>query len=341
MFHSTRIKLTLWYVVIATVITAFFSLLIYSAFTAEIEHGLKQQRVIIENGLTPLGREYKRIYRDQPNTALIKEIHERFLHRMLLTDLIIVTIAAVAGYFLAGRTLRPLKQMVDEQNRFISDASHELRTPLTAARIELEVGLRDEKMNLPQAKELLQSNLEEIKNIQILSDNLLTLAQYKNGTQTATQQVSLAKIMEEATKRVKGLVKAKGIVIELPKTKRQVKGDEDRLIELFVILFDNAIKYSEKKKTITVTEEKTDGHIIVEVVDQGKGIATDDLPYIFDRFYRAEKSRNKTTAKGYGLGLSIAKQIVEEHEGKIEVKSEVGKGSRFSIRLNKGYHEKA
>lgn len=335
MFHSARIKLTFWYVIIAAVITGFFSVLIYNFVTAEFDHELNRERIRIERALSPRPGNPPRIIIRQPDPELVAQMHKRILFHILTVDAIIVAIVALAGYLLAGRTLRPIKRIMEEQDRFISDASHELRTPLTAARTEIEVGLRDKQLNLPEAKELLESSLEEIKSMQILSDNLLSLAQ-EDDMGASMQSLSLSEILTKANKQVKPLAKRKGSSISIPNTEHRIKGNAERLIELFVILFDNAIKYSPEGKTITVTEKRTDGHVVIKVTDSGIGIRASEMPHIFDRFYRAEKSRNKTNVSGYGLGLSIAKKIVEEYKGTIHVKSKEGEGTTFILKLPVG-----
>jgi signal transduction histidine kinase len=255
---------------------------------------------------------------------------------MILIDLLIIAISAITGYFFAGRTLLPLKKMVDEQNRFITDASHELRTPLTAAKTSVEVGLRDKKLTLHQARDLLTSNLEEINIMQKLADKLLLLAQVENGnTKKGYAPIALKTCILTAREKVASLAKEKHITISVLGEDVEIAADKESIVELFVILFDNAIKYSEKEMNITVSAEKSDGMGIIKVQDHGVGIDEKDLPHIFDRFYRAEKSRTKTKASGYGLGLSIAKKIVDEHHGTISVESTFGQGTTFTIKLPK------
>lgn len=335
MFRSARITLTLWYVIIAAVITAFFSALIYDGITSEFERGLQRERIRIEQGLMPVpGQSVNRVYIRQPDPALMAEVRQRILMRILLVDSVIVAIAALSGFFLAGRTLKPIKEMVDKQNRFISDASHELRTPLTAARTSLEVGIRDKQLSLPEAKELLDSTLDDVKNIQHLSDNLLTLAQFQNGNkQSKFEEVSIQQIIEKARKQVSSLAKQKNIEITIEKSDHLIEGNTGALKELFVILLDNAIKYSQPDKQITITAKRLDGHVEIKVIDQGEGIAAKDLPFIFDRFYRTEDSRTRSETTGYGLGLSIAQKIIEEHAGTMQVKSKVEEGTTFIVKL--------
>ena len=128
--------------------------------------------------------------------------------------------------------------------------------------------------------------------------------------------------------------KLKDIGIELPKTKLIIFGDPDQLVELFVTLLGNAIKYSPNKSKIQIKAHKDhNSMVVIKVIDNGIGISQIDLPHIFERFYRADHSRNKSKVDGYGLGLSLAESIVKTHNGKITVKSTVGEGSVFTVLL--------
>ncbi|MEK9143775.1 MAG: HAMP domain-containing sensor histidine kinase, partial [Patescibacteria group bacterium] len=138
---------------------------------------------------------------------------------------------------------------------------------------------------------------------------------------------------DNAIHYVTPLANKKHIVIIKNIHEARVRGNKDSLTSLLVILFDNAIKYSPDKSTITVSCEKLDGSLILSVTDKGIGIGEKDVPHVFDRFYRTDKARSKMGAGGYGLGLSIAKQIVEIHHGKITVQSREHKGTTTLVRL--------
>lgn len=268
-----------------------------------------------------------------PSSEVIQEANERLLYILIAINLAIFGLSGAAGYFLAGRTLKPIKEMVDEQNRFITDASHELRTPITSLKSEIEVNLRDKKLTLAGARKLLESNLEEVNNLQYLSDNLIKLAQNQNPGSIKFEEVSLLEISREALKKVEKLAKRKKITIENNIQNDVLEADSQNLIELFVIFLDNAIKYSAQNTKINLFSKKSGNSVILEVKDQGLGIEKKDIPNLFDRFYRADQSRTKLDVNGYGLGLSIAKQIIGKHSGSIEVKSELGKGTTFTIKL--------
>lgn len=342
MFRSARIKLTAWYLLIIMMVSLSFSAAIYRVLSVELERVGRLQRLRMERRLperppleftSMMGHdEWRRLFFLDPD--LMAETKSRLLFILALVNLSILGASAMAGYFLAGRTLKPIAQMLEEQNRFVADASHELRTPLTSLKSEIEVGLRDKNLNLNEAKKLLVSNLEEVNNLQVLSDELIRLAQYQKGKNGwLAENVSLASISGEAIKKVAGLAKSKDINIANKIGDGVVVGNKTALTELLTIFLDNAIKYSPEKTTVTLSSERKDGQVLVRITDQGVGISEADSPHLFDRFYRADKSRTKGVVSGYGLGLSIAKQIVEKHHGSVRVQSQLNKGTTFTVYL--------
>ena len=211
MFKSARVKLTIWYILIAFLITAFFSILAFGGFRVEFEQGILRQRAA-ERSLETTPPPPNITRRLDPNVA--REIRDWLIVRILIADGLIILVSAISGWFLAGRALKPIRIIVDEQNRFISDASHELRTPLTALMASVEVGLRDKTLNLAKAKKLLQENLKDVKDLQTLSEDLLALAQGdSNGASTT---VSLKQVLEQSKDKVNSLAKLKKISIEIP-----------------------------------------------------------------------------------------------------------------------------
>lgn len=328
MFRKARVKLTAWYLVIIMFVSICFSVVIYKALTFELNRFERVQRARIERMFFERPRPFDR--------DVIEETKNRLKIFLILINLAILGGSSVAGYFLAGRTLKPIADMVEEQNRFITDSSHELRTPLTSLKTEIEVGLRDEKLNLEEAKKLLKSNLEEANNLQKLSDELIKLTQYqKTGNGIGFTDISLVKVIDEAMKKMAKIVKSKQIKILKNVKDVNFIGDEQSLVELLVILLDNAIKYSPVASTVKIAAEKRDRHVEFSVSDSGIGIDEEDLPHIFDRFYRSSKSRSKNEIAGYGLGLSIAKQIVEKHFGSITAESEIKKGTKVTVVIPK------
>lgn len=317
MFKEARIKLTAWYLAIIMAISLSFSVVIYVGVNRELNRLGDFQRVRIQRivgGLPqPAGPP---INLDQDIDA-IAEARGRILAALGLINLSILVLAGAAGYFLAGRTLEPIGEMVEEQKAFISDASHELRTPLTSLKAEIEVALRAKKLSAREYKDLLKSNLDDVNRMQVLSNYLLKLNRYEQGLDLTMTSVDLKEVAQVAI----GKTKVKGDL-----RKSLVSGNKDALIELVSILLENAKKYSPKSGTIEVkVYNKT-----IKVSDRGVGIPDTDLPHIFDRFYRSDKSRGTA---GYGLGLAIAKAIVDAHGGHISVESKVGRGTTFTVSL--------
>lgn len=340
-FGNARIKLTAWYLLIIMVISVSFSVAIYKELTSELDRVERAQRLRFERGLPEqfqiiplpdIGNGLPRFFILDPD--IVAETKNRLKIILAIIDFTILGTSAVAGYFLAGKTLKPIYEMVDEQKRFVADASHELRTPLTAIKTETEVALRDKNLGIKAAKNLLKSNLEEVDKMQTLSDYLLTLSRYQNINFKITfVSVNLAEIAQKAIEKVTPLAKTKKITIKKELEETEINGNEVALTELTIILLDNAIKYSHKEGDVIVRVKKERNSAVVEVRDFGVGIKASEIPYIFNRFYRADSSRTKEKVDGYGLGLAIAKSVVDLHSGKISVISSPGQGSSFIVKL--------
>lgn len=342
MFNKARIKLTFWYLLIIMFISISFSVVIYKFLTAEINRALRMEQLRVQGGYTPAKKFIIRfdeptpqrgIVITPPSPEVLEEAKDRIFLMLLVINLGILGLSGVAGYLLAGLTLRPIKNMVDEQNRFITDASHELRTPLTSLKSEIEVNLRDKKLTIKDARKLLESNLEEVNNLQYLSDNLIKLAQTHKPNGVKFEKVSIVAVSENALRKVENLAKTKSIKIIKNVEDINISADRQGLTELFVIFLDNAIKYSPEKSEVNLNIKKSGSSAIIEIEDQGIGIDKKDLPLLFERFYRADKARTKKDTDGFGLGLSIAKQIIDKHSGSIDVKSKIEFGTTFKIKL--------
>lgn len=339
MFKEARIKLTGWYLLIIMVISLAFSVAIYAGINSELVRigdmqKSKQERAEIINSLLvqkglPVPPESLTF-----DSETVNEARLRIISALGLINVSILVISGLGGYLLAGLTLDPISKMVKKQKEFVGNASHELRTPLTSLKTEIEVALRDKNTTLAEYKKLIQSNLEDVNNMQRLSNYLLELNKYENSdTKVDITKIDLAEVVTRVIKKIKPIAAKKKIRIISKLQKIKVKGNEEALTELSTILIDNAIKYSGKSKKIEVKTRKKG---LLEVSDYGIGIPPSDLPHIFERFYRSELSRSKEKVNGYGLGLSIAKSIVDKLGGKIKVKSKPGQGTTFSIQLPTG-----
>ena len=316
------------------VISVAFSIAIYNISAKELENGFNRQAGALRN--IPMRELFENPANDLNSIRLqqIAESNKNLSNNLIWFNLLVLLLSSTAGYFLARKTLEPIEEAVEAQSRFTADASHELRTPITAMRTEIEVSLRDKKLNLDSAKHLLESNLEETSKLESLSNALLKLARYQDDVQKTFHKVSLSDIVIGAYEKIASLADKKSVEFKNDLEDISILGDKESLTELFVILLDNAIKYSPKKSKINISIRQTDSrYVIVKIKDRGIGIKASDLPHIFDRFYRADHSRNKEKVSGYGLGLSIAKNIVELHGGTISANSKPGKGSEFVLKF--------
>jgi signal transduction histidine kinase len=328
MFTNARLKLTAWYLLIIMFISISFSAVIYKLLSNEVERFERAQRFRIERSL-PYPPPFP-----TANPELLEETRHRIFSMLFFINLGILFISGGLGYILAGRTLTPIKEMVDEQNRFISDASHEFRTPLTSLKSAFEVYLRNNRSTLPEAKTLVRESVSEVDKLQALSDSLLQLTQYeKPEGNILLKKISLNKVIKDAVYRLRTIAKDKNISIKYSPVTLETMGNYYSLSELMVILLDNAIKYSSQNSRVELEVKKTDGSVLISVKDKGVGIDKKDIPHIFDRFYRTDSARTKQTIGGYGLGLSIAKKIVTMHKGTIRVKSTPKKGTTFTVKL--------
>lgn len=329
-FLSTRLKLTAWYLLIIMIISGVFSFAAYRLLTAEVERSLNRQRILIEQR----GHFTSIVLPQSINPEVIDDVNNRIKWSLIFVNLFILAVSGFASYFLAGKTLQPIEDMLNEQKRFVTDASHELRTPLTSLRTTIEVNLRDKKLGIREARKLLASNLEDVAGLQQLSDGLIKLARYERGSEQVVFELTQIKtIVLEAVRKVAIIAENKHIAIKTEIQGVRLRGDVKSLVELVTIFLDNAIKYSPAGSSITVVTRKNNFSAEVLIKDQGIGIPKKDLARVFNRFYRSDSSRQNSQTNGYGLGLSIAQRIIEVHGGSIDVKSEVGKGTTFSIKL--------
>lgn len=309
-------------------ISATFSVVIYGMLSRELDRFEQLHRIRIQRRMVPPNV-------IAPDPELIEEIRHRVIMILVFINGGIFVAAGGFGYMLAGRTLKPIQNMVEDQNRFISDASHELRTPLTSLKTAMEVYLREKKPTLTDAKILVNESIEEVDKLHSLADSLLQLAHYQDPNEKLLmKQVELNSIIKKSIQRMKSIAQKKQITIEATGIADiTVLGDYDNLVKVFVILIDNAIKYSPANTTVTITSSHTDKCAMVTVADHGEGIDPKHAPHIFKRFYRANKARNKTTADGYGLGLSIAKKIIDLHNGTIRFTSATDQGTTFTVKI--------
>jgi len=322
MFQSATLKLTGWYLLILMAISITFSVVIYQLNYREVSFRLEnlQHSIMDEfNAPAPFSNYFDN-YKEGPDSPLFSE-SRKASNQMILSLLYINIVVFIAGglgsYFLARRTLRPIAEAHEAQSRFTSDASHELRTPLAAMKTELEVNLRDPKLGMEEARELLVSNLEEVNKLIQLSEMLLHLSRLDHD-KLEVDTVDVPVVLEELIKRYPKEKKQFDITA---RKKATTLANEAAVSELMGILIDNAIKYSPENTPIYIRVFEQRGQIGFEIKNSGKPIPEDKLPKLFDRFYRVDGSRTNGSKNGYGLGLSIAKKIIDVHHGELTVSS--------------------
>lgn len=227
-----------------------------------------------------------------------------------------------------NQTLERLERLFHARQRFLADASHELRTPLTTIRGNMGLMRR---MGTAEP-EILDDVQDELERMTRLVDDLLLLARADTGGLPLSRQpVELDDIFLEVYRQVQNIESPVQLTIK-EVDQVYVLGDSDRLKQLFLNLVDNAIKYTPAGGEVLMSLSKKDGNALVEIRDNGVGIPAEDLPRVFDRFYRVDKARTRNPG-GSGLGLSIARWIAVAHGGNIHVESSVGEGSTFIVSL--------
>lgn len=227
-----------------------------------------------------------------------------------------------------NQSLEQIERMFQTQQRLLADVSHELRTPLTTIRGNLDL-MRHMGVADPESMDVIQDELERMT--RLIGDLLLLARADSGGLPVECKPVELDNVLFDVYRQVSRLENKVNVMVgEIDQA--TVLGDQDRLKQLLLILLDNAIKYTPDGGKVTLSLRQVDGCAEVSVTDTGMGIPAKDIPYIFDRFYRVEKARTRAQG-GAGLGLAIAKWIVQTHGGTVTVNSQVGEGTCFTVRL--------
>lgn len=348
MFDQARIKLTLVYLALVLFVTGSLSGVFYVGSMRVIrgEFRLIEQRLQLQDQRSGLGpRPEDSELRLQVLAENLESARHQIIFQLLRINVVVAVVILIAGYYLSGKTLEPIENSMKQQKKFVADASHELKTPVAALRTSLEVNLMDKKLSR-STRQILEENLEDVMSLERLVGSLLNLARVDaQKIQLAT--VKLQPVIERALRHTRPLADHKKIKLKVEwdddLKSSQVMAEENGLLEVLMILIDNAIKnsVSGKKVLIAITKgsrSRIQRHELVEiaVIDQGEGIPAQHLAHIFDRFYQVDQSRTRDSnlSQGYGLGLSLAQEIIQQFRGKLSVTSESGKGSTFQIQLH-------
>jgi signal transduction histidine kinase len=267
--------------------------------------------------------------------------YARALVRSILTligaALLFLILAALIGYFLAGRVTTPMEQSIKRQKQFIADASHELRTPLSVLLTSIEaIEMDKDNVLSPFSLQITRDAKDEFFRLKRLVNDLLTLARADSGEITLEKEIfSLTSVTNQVIHSLKTTAQQKKISVQVAITEPiELNADPERIHQLLYILIDNGLKYSSTNDEVVVYLEKvqegTVPYVKIVVEDTGPGIPSKFQKQIFQRFFRIDESRSRDI-EGSGLGLSIAQWIVEAHQGEIYVNSTPNKGSQFIV----------
>ena len=242
-------------------------------------------------------------------------------------------ISIIASIYLARVSVKPLIDSMQKQKSFVENASHELRTPLAVLQNRLETLFRKPEATIMESSENIASSLEEVRNMRMLTTNLLNLARRDDGIKAEIAEVEPEFFTTTfANYEIIADENEKVFVFE-NHINHNIKTDRTLLKQLMTILFDNAVKYTEEDGIIKFIVWSKDRSLYLRVSDNGPGINNEDKKKIFDRFYRVDKARTRQKG-GFGLGLSLAKQIADALKGTITVKDNRPKGTIFEVKIS-------
>lgn len=246
-----------------------------------------------------------------------------------------IVISAIASFILSKKTLKPIQDVLKKQTEFVQNASHELRTPLTIIQAKQELLLQEPNAQIIDKSEEISLTLNETKRLSKLTKDLMILARgnEKKKEKIKKEDVNFDEFIKSRITPYADIAQAqkKQLIFEL-ECNKEIALDTNKIHQLIVILLDNAIKYTETDDEIKIKTYYKDNKCVMEIMDTGIGISDEGLNYVFDRFYREDRARNRETG-GSGLGLSIASMIVNEHNGTIKAMHNQPKGTVFVVKL--------
>lgn len=316
MFQRARRRLALRYLAVLVVVLAAFSLV----FLVTISIVLRPAFDVAEDSTTD---------------EAVKHAYQRSVERiglaLVVADGAVVVLVGAAAYFLADRTLRPIRQAHERQRRFVADASHEMRNPLAAIRSTAESALGGPADPADQ-RAALGAILGASERLSALTDDLLLLARSEQGLiEPRRQRLDLSVVAAEVAEEARAAIgRPDSIVVSLAPD-LEVEADDTEIRRIVSNLVDNALRHGQGGGPVRVHTSAVDGQAIVEVADHGPGIAAADLERIFEPFYRVRA--DATASSGSGLGLAIAADLAARNGGRLTVESDPGQGSTFRLSL--------
>jgi signal transduction histidine kinase len=319
-FLRARLKLTIFYFLVVAIIVLGFSFILYSSLLANISDNFEGQFVDSESQET-----------------VFSNIKDNLQRDIVVIDLIVILIDTGIGYWLSGQTLKPIRKTLDSQKQFTADAAHELRTPLAVIKTSTEVAVGKQNITKEQLLELSKSNLEEVDRLSQNVESLLMLAREDNHKKNKKfSSVDINSLINRIVVRLSIIAREKDVNINFANSGSiHILGEAESLETAVLNLVKNAIQYTSEGGLVEIELKKTDGNVILKIKDNGIGISKDDLPHVFEPFYKADKSRSQFKG-GIGLGLSLVKKIIDRHNAKINVKSASGQGTEILVVFKAG-----
>lgn len=266
------------------------------------------------------------------NTSQLEQISQNHEQLIVVVMASFWILSLLASLYLARVSVKPLLESMQKQQAFVENASHELRTPLAVLQNRLETLFRKPEATIMESSESIASSLEEVRNMRLLTTNLLNLARRDDGIKPDLGEVQPEFFNTIFTNYEMIATENHKVFHFENRIKRTIITDKLLLKQLMTILFDNAVKYTEEDGEIDFVITATDRNLYLTVLDDGIGISQADKKKIFDRFYRVDKARTRQKG-GFGLGLSLAKQIVDALKGSISVKDNKPHGTIFEVKI--------
>ncbi len=314
-FFGARLKLTFFYALTALGILLISSVILYQALIANI------QESVSEASLDP------RIAQ-----MVLDRAGDILQNKFILTDSVIMLLVIIVGFLLTQKTLTPIWESMQRQKRFIADASHELRTPITIALSGLEVALRNKEIT-GLAKDTLSNTLVELEDLAKLTNHMLDFTKQDLATTTEHLPIIMSQVVTQVTTKMKPVAAEKGVGIQnLSRLTATILGNQVELERVLYNILNNAVSHTPKGGMITIADSEDRKNYVITIADTGVGIAKGDIGKVFDPFFQSDSSRH---TGGSGLGLTLAKKIIENHKGDILIKSQLGLGTEVIISLPK------
>lgn len=327
-FHSARVRLTIMYVAILAAILCISSYTIYTTFSGQLQHRFhdnSQNRRFDFSHL--LGDESTAT----PSSA---DVQNDLVRTLIIVNGVLLVLAGVSSYFLAGITLVSIQDAYERQRQFLGDASHELRTPLTILKTDLENELDDKNIK-KSVRERAESQLEEVERMSHMVRDLLQISRLDEQVKYAmpTGSWNLNAAVQDIADRLQPISKAHGISLEmnlLANKKTELLLNGELFSQALTNVVKNAIVYNKENGSVTVATRNERSQVKIIISDTGIGMEQKELKKIFDRFYRVDASRSRQSG-GSGLGLSIVQSATDKLGGTVRVQSEVGKGTEITF----------